>query len=246
MLASAATMLRNCPLRIAVLCLLALPAYLGAQSQPSSADPNQAQPGQPTSANTRPTSSNPLFAYLLMTGTPQSEFHPLTQKERFHEYASSLFNPLTLVVSFATAGSAQADNVPPAWGQGARGYGLRLGNYLAQDTMQLSLQMGAEALLHQDNRYFQSGAHSPWARIKYAVATSVLARGDSGKLRFSFSGVGSTAAVAFLSRTWQPSTDDSAENGAISFGISLATNAGLNVLKEFLPDLERKVLHVNP
>ena len=181
-----------------------------------------------------------------MTGTPQSQFHALTQKERVREYSKSLFNPLTVVISFATAASAQAANAPPAWGQGARGYGLRLGNYLAQDTMQLSMQMGAESLLHEDNRYFQSGDHSTWARLKYALATTVLARTDSGARRFSFSGVGSTAAVSFLSRTWQPSTDDSPEHGAVSFAISMATNAGLNVLKEFLPDLERRVLHNHP
>jgi hypothetical protein len=238
-LVSAANQPRNSAPRIAVFWLFIFPGFLVAQSQPPSNSPNQAPAGQATSSNT-------LFEYLLMTGTPQDQFHPLTQKERFREYANSLFNPLTAVMSLATAASAQASNAPPAWGQGAAGYGLRLGNYLAQDTIQLSMQMGAESLLHEDNRYFQSGEHSTWARLKYALAATVLARRDSGARRFSFSGVGSLAGVAFLSRTWQPSTDNSPEHGAISFGISLATSAGMNVLKEFLPDLQRHVVHRGP
>jgi len=99
--------------------------------------------------------------------------------------------------------------------------------------------LGGESLLHEDNRYFQSGKQGVWARTKYALASSVLARHDNGKLGFSYSRLGSTAGSAFISRTWQPSTDNSPADGARSIGISMGANAGRNIIREFLPDLLR-------
>jgi hypothetical protein len=81
--------------------------------------------------------------------------------------------------------------------------------------------------------------------VRYAVKSSVLARGADGTQHFSVSQVGSTAAAAFISRLWQTPSTDSAEDGAKSFGISLATNAGINVVREFLPDVTRHVFHKN-
>jgi len=51
--------------------------------------------------------------------------------------------------------------------------------------------------------------------------------------------VGGVAAGAFLARTWLPPSQSSASAGAVSFGITLASNMGFSVVKEFLPDLGR-------
>jgi hypothetical protein len=184
-----------------------------------------------------------LQDFLVMSGATQDQFHPLTQHERFAVYSRSLLTPFVFVAAGGAAGISQWEDVPHAWGQGAEGFAHRVGDYLARGTIQRTLQFGAESVLHEDNRYFQSGKHGTWTRVKYAVAATVLARDDSGKLRFSFSGVGSQAGAAFLSRTWQPPSDSSPEHGAISFGLSMASNAGVNVFKEFMPALIRKVHH---
>jgi hypothetical protein len=105
------------------------------------------------------------------------------------------------------------------------------------------LQMAGEDVLHEDNLYYGSGERGVWRRVQYAVKSSVLARSDDGTQHFSVSQVGSTAGAAFISRLWQPRSNDSAGDGAVSFGISMATNAGVNVLREFLPDVTRLVFH---
>jgi hypothetical protein len=51
------------------------------------------------------------------------------------------------------------------------------------------------------------------------VVGSVLARHDNGKQYFSLSRLGSQAGAAFLSRTCQPSTNNTAGDGAESFGL---------------------------
>ena len=100
---------------------------------------------------------------------------------------------------------------------------------------------GLGSALHEDNRYFNSGRKGFWPRTGYALSSGILARHDDGSLHFSISQVGGVAAGAFLARTWLPPSQSSAGAGAVSFGITMASNVGFSVVKEFLPDLGRAV-----
>jgi hypothetical protein len=182
-----------------------------------------------------------LFYFLLISGKTKDQFRPLTQKERAEVYAKGLLSPFHFLTAAGSAGIAQWKDTPAAWGQGADGFADRFGNYMAKQAVQRTLRWWGEAALHEDNRYFGSGEHGIWRRTRYAVVSSVLARHDNGKQYFSFSQLGSTAGAAFISRLWQPSTNSSAGDGAESFGIAMGASAGLNVLREFLPDAMRKI-----
>jgi hypothetical protein len=48
-------------------------------------------------------------------------------------------------------------------------------------------------------------------------------------------------AGAFLSRSWQLPSQRSAGDAAVSFGITMASNTGFSVVKEFLPDVGRLI-----
>jgi hypothetical protein len=200
---------------------------------------------QPAAEGEPSKTESSLFTSLFMAGKTQDQFKPLTPKQRLELYAKDLFGPFHLMMAGLAAGITQLQNSPKEWGQGAQGYGLRYANYYGYATVSSVLQMGGEDLLHEDNLYYGSGEHGLWRRVRYAVKSSVLARGADGTQHFSVSQVGSTAAAAFISRLWQPPSTDSAEDGAKSFGISLATNAGINVVREFLPDVTRHVFHKN-
>jgi hypothetical protein len=186
-----------------------------------------------------------LFYSLFMAGKTQGQFTPLTPKERLKVYAKDLLSPFHFMMAGASAGITQLQNVPPEWGQGAEGYARRFANYYAYATTSSMLQMAGEDILHEDNLYYGSGEHGVWKRVRYAVKSSVLARSDDGTQHLSVSQIGSTAAAAFISRLWQPSSNNSAGDGAVSFGISMATNAGVNVIREFLPDVTRHIFHGN-
>jgi hypothetical protein len=75
--------------------------------------------------------------------------------------------------------------------------------------------------------------------VGYALSSGLLARRDDGSRQFSFSQTGGVAAGAFLSRLWLPHSQNSAGDGAVSFGITMGSNIGFGVVKEFLPDLVR-------
>ena len=184
--------------------------------------------------------SRSVFNLLNMAGTEKSkEFRPMIQAERNHLYFSTMVNPLSFARCAFSAGLDHADDKPAEWEQGASGYGKRFANILGQYSIQRTVTYGLSSALHEDNRYFNSGKQGFWPRTGYALSSGILARHDDGTRQISISQIGGVAAGAFLARTWLPPSQHSAGDAAVSFGITMASNIGLGVMKEFLPDLLR-------
>jgi len=40
---------------------------------------------------------------------------------------------------------------------------------------------------------------------------------------------------------WLPPSQNSAKDGAVSFGLTMASNAGFSIVKEFLPDIGKAI-----
>src|SRR6478752_5759783 len=216
---------------VAVLVLMLGPP-LSAQNQDSTSDEHK-----PTSVGK---GIDYLFNYLNMAGTMRaSDFRPLTQRERAHLYLKTMVNPFGYIKAGFSAGLDQWTDKPPEWEQGASGYGKRFADIVGQYSIQRSVTFGLASALHEDNRYFNSGKKGVWARTGYALSSGILARAEDGGRHVSISQLGGVAAGAFLSRAWQPTSHRSAGDGAVSFGITMASNMGTGVLKEFLPDLGR-------
>jgi len=183
-----------------------------------------------------------LFNYLNMAGAEKaSDFQPLTQRQRTQIYVKTMVNPLGYLKGGLSAGIDQWKDKPEEWEQGASGYGKRLANILGQYSIQRTVTFGLSSALHEDNRYFNSGKKGVWSRVGYSVASGILARHDDGSRHLSVSQLGGVAAGAFLSRTWLPASQQSAGDGAVSFGITMASNMGFGVVKEFLPDIGRAI-----
>jgi hypothetical protein len=181
-----------------------------------------------------------LLNYLNMAGTKKSnEFVPMTQTERNRLYFKTMMNPLGFVKAGFSAGIDQANDKPEEWEQGASGYGKRFANILGQYSIQRTVTYGLGSALHEDNRYFNSGKKGFWPRTGYALTSGILARHDDGSRHFSISQVGGVAAGAFLARVWLPPSQSSAGDGAVSFGITMGSNAGFGIVKEYLPDIGR-------
>jgi hypothetical protein len=181
-----------------------------------------------------------LLNYLNMAGTKNSnEFLPMTQAERNRLYFKTMVNPLSFAKSGLSAGIDQANDKPKEWEQGASGYGRRFANILGQNSIQRTVSYGLGSALHEDNRYFNSGRQGFWPRTGYALTSGILARHDDGSRHFSISQVGGVASGAFLARVWLPPSQTSAGAGAVSFGITMGSNAAFGIVKEFLPDLGR-------
>ena len=184
-----------------------------------------------------------FFNYLNMAGTRKaSDFRPLNRRERAHLYLKTMTNPLGYIKAGFSAGINQWNDKPREWGQGASGYGKRFGDIVGQYSIQRTVTFGVSSVLHEDNRYFNSGKIGLWPRTRYALASGILARHDDGKRHVSVSQLTGVAAGAFLSRFWQPPSQHSAGDGVVSFEITMSSNIGFSVVKEFLPDVGQAIV----
>ena len=165
----------------------------------------------------------------------------MTRGERFSDYLGSVASYKTVLRAAVAAGIEQANGTPGEWGGGAEGYGLRIGNTFAYNMIKRTVEYGMSAALHEDNRYFASGETGFFRRTKYAVKSTFLARHNDGSQFISFSRFGGAAGAAFISRSWQPRSTTSAGDGAVSFGITMGADVGINVFHEFWPDLKRRL-----
>ena len=103
-----------------------------------------------------------------------------------------------------------------------------------------TLEYGASALLHEDNRYVPSLDTGFLKRTRHAIASTFVARNDAGHEHFAYSRFGSAFGAAFISRIWQPPSRSGAGDAVYSFGITMANGIGWDILREFWPDVSFK------
>jgi hypothetical protein len=212
----------------------------------ASGDPALTSNGATTTAKQTPgTSKDRLFFAFpnFLTLEDAGSVSPLTSSEKFKVVTQSSFDYCKFFWYGALAGIGQAVNSQSGYGQGAAGYGKRYGAAFADGTIEDYMTSAIlPSLLHQDPRYFQLGKGGFWHRTGYAMSRIVITRGDSGHNQFNFSEVvGSGAAASIGTYCYYPRTDRSASNVMSVWGTQLAIDTFVTVLKEFWPDIRRKL-----
>jgi Carboxypeptidase regulatory-like domain len=160
----------------------------------------------------------------------------LTSKQKFSLAWKTTIDPITFVLVGGIAGVQQALDDFNGYGQGVEGYAKRYGASYA-DTVSSTFIGGAilPSLLKQDPRYFYKGTGSNKSRVLYAMATSVICKGDNGRWQPNYSGIIGSLAAAGISNLYYPSQD---RNGvALTFEntlIGIGENAATNILQEFV------------
>lgn len=161
----------------------------------------------------------------------------LNEKKRFQLYVVSTAGPVPLLAEAFGAGISQWENHPKEWGQGWGAYGERYGSNLGYNALRETITYGTSIVFREDNRYFASRKHGIWQRTGYAVLSSVTARHPDGVRTFSVSSVTGVIGASAISRVWGPRSWQGIENIGKNAGISFATTAGFNIVREFLSDV---------
>jgi hypothetical protein len=160
---------------------------------------------------------------------------PLTPKQKFELAGKTIVDPVTFGVTAAIAGLQQSDDELGGYGQGAQGYAKRYGAAYA-DTVTGTLIGSAilPSLLKQDPRYFYKGTGSKRSRVLYALANSVICKGDNAHWQPNYSSILGSLAAGGISNLYYPAHDRGAgltfENTLVGIGATAATN----VLQEFV------------
>jgi hypothetical protein len=161
---------------------------------------------------------------------------PLTSKQKFELAWKTTVDPVTFGVTGVTAGIQQAQNYFSGYGQGAQGFGKRYGASYA-DLVTGTIIGGAilPSLLKQDPRYFYKGTGTKRSRVLYAIANSVICKGDNGHWQANYSSILGSLAAGGISNLYYPATSrDGAELTFENALIGIGESAAVNLLQEFV------------
>jgi hypothetical protein len=230
-----------------------LVASLFGQDQPvqptPSAPPDSSVPVAPAasakSPEVEPPGGNRVFGVLPNYRTADSSLigTVLSNRAKLDIAAKDSFDYPLVALAGALAGLGQLTNQQPSFGQGLKGYGHRLvTNYGDQAMGNMFTEGVFPVLLHEDPRYFRRGTGSVWSRAGYALTRVMVTHTDSGGMRFNTSEwLGNATAVA-ISNAYYPDTRTFSDNG-LKLLQQVGTDAVSQVLKEFWPDIRRKMFH---
>lgn len=184
-----------------------------------------------------------MFGIMPAYGVVDEGMHPpaLRVGQKF-KLASQYINPYTFVFVAGEAGVNQALDRPREYGQGAEGYGKRFGAALADGLTNSVFATGVyPSLLHQDPRYYRRGSGSFFNRAFYAATRVLVTRQDSQRSAFNVSEIMGNLTSAAIGTAYYPDSQRDFSHVAERAGIQLSFDAGFDVLKEFYPDIERKL-----
>lgn len=159
---------------------------------------------------------------------------PFTTGETFRMAALDSFDP----VIFPMVGVATALNRRMA----GASYGARYATALADNSIGNFMTSAVmPALFHQDSRYVQQGEGGLLRRVGHAASRSVVGRTRSGARTFNAAEIVGNAAAAGISNAYYPRAERSATDTLVRWGMQVMWDTVSNELKEFWPDIRRKL-----
>jgi hypothetical protein len=168
-------------------------------------------------------------------------YKPLTPREKFKIATEDSFDRGTVALAVLFGAEAQLTKATPAFGQGVEGYARYLGTSYADFVIgDMMTEAIYPVILRQDPRYFRRGTGGAWSRLGYAAGQIFWTHTDSGHTQFNFSEVvGNSTAVA-ISNAYYPN-NRTAGDAVSKLGVQLGVDMAANILKEFWPEINRKV-----
>jgi hypothetical protein len=208
------------------------------------------------------TSNDRLFYTLpnFLTLQQNGKLPPLTVGQKFKVVALGNFDPVQYPWWGLLSAISQAENSEPQYGQGWVAYAKRYG-ITAGDSSVENFMVGAlfPSILHQDPRFYQSSSGGYAHRAGYAVSRIFVTRTDSGRAQFNYSEIfGSAFAAAVSTYSYHPGStyistptnphlfvpsDRTLSNTASVWATQVGLDTITIVVKEFWPDVHRKLSH---
>lgn len=167
--------------------------------------------------------------------TYESDPAPLPTRQKFKLAWKSATDPVTIVGAGAISGIYQAADEFPGYGQGAEGYGKRLGASYA-DIFAGTFLGGAifPTILHQDPRYFYRGTGTTRSRLLYAIGNAVVCKGDNKKWQPNYSNFLGSFASGGVSYLYYPASDRSLSLVVQNSVVRIAESSLAGIVQEFV------------
>jgi hypothetical protein len=218
-------------------------AVILASSVPASSCLGQDLAGQPRAPNVNDTLPvNWLYGAFIPKDAP---IEPLSGEERFKLYLRQTYTtPGIYIKTGFFLVHDQAKNDPPEWGQGASGFGKRLGSLQAQNIIQNSLTSLGDAAVKFEPRYDRCRCVGAWPRISHAIVRNFVTYGgaDDKALRPQIMPFAAAFGAGGAVGSWEPNYPSVLTKGYQSVVTQAWVGIVIDALAEFAPDIKR-MLH---
>ncbi len=155
---------------------------------------------------------------------------------------TEIARPFTLLPALYSASYEQLFNTDPKYGHDAGAFGEKFGASMLRSA---SVRVFSDGILatafHQDPRYYRIAHGNFVKRSLLSARQALIRRGDDGSDQFNYSGIIGRAAAAAMVVTYYPEPSVTARVVGNTFWNSIATDAGGDLVLEFLPNIIRRV-----
>src|SRR5206468_10093191 len=169
---------------------------------------------------------------------------PLSPKQKFELAWKSTIDPVNFAITGVIAGVQHAQNDFSGYGQGAEGYAKRYGAEYGS-TVASTFIGGAvlPTVFKQDPRYFYKGTGTTRSRVLYALANSVICKGDNGHWQPNYSSIAGNLSAGGISNLYYPANDRNGIGTVVGTAlIRLGETAVANIFQEFIsPKVTRNI-----
>ena len=164
----------------------------------------------------------------------------LTVKGKFMLFVEDSLDPVTFLSSGFWAGTDQASDRDPTFGQGAAGYAKRyLANYTDQAQSEFFKDFAYPSIFSEDPRYYRIGQGKVGKRLLHAATHVFVAYRIDGTYMPNYSEWLGTVSSVALSNAYHPGNTRGVGPVAVRVANSVAQDVGFDVLREFWPEISR-------
>ena len=160
----------------------------------------------------------------------------LRARQKYELAFRTMIDPETIGVDLVSSGIQQGTGGLKGYGTGSQGYAKRFAASYATGSIDAMLGSAVlPSLFKQDPRYFYKGNGTIKQRAFYAIAMSVICKGDNGHWQYNYSGLLGGLAAGSIANLYYPPANRNAigvtfENTLIGTG----STALSNLLQEFV------------
>jgi hypothetical protein len=169
---------------------------------------------------------------------------PLSVKQKFWIATQNSFDYSAFISVGIQSGVEQVTNTYPEFRQGAAGFGRYYWHTFADQAVGNYI-VGAifPSITHEDSRFYILNRGGFWHRASYAFSRVVITRNDAGGRTFNISEIAGNASVAAISPLYYPSQERNWNEYGERWATSVIMDGVFNLLQEFWPDINHKILH---
>lgn len=167
----------------------------------------------------------------------------LNSTQKFSSFVEQSMSPYSTLSSAVVAGFRPIGSNP----QVPETYASRMGQTMSEQTKeQFFTKFLMPTMLHQDPRYHASSETGNANRAFYALSRVFVARDDNSKATFNTSELLGAVLAASISSAYHPYRRTTGREVAGNAAATIGSDAGINMLREFWPDIREHLMDHGP